>query len=317
MLESLQLVIDRATEQPRAVFETAGELLSDLVSITFGSSQIEPAPKDARFKDDAWRDNPIFRRMGQGYLAWGKSVDEWLAHVRISTTCSASSARFMLDIVKDLAAPMNTLPGNPEALRKAWDTRGDSLRKGLRNYVDDLRHNHGYPAVADRDAFKVGVDVCASAGSVVFCNELLEVIQYTPKTPDVHAVPLVYVFSQVNRFYLGRPDARPQPVPETARRRYSGVRRQLAQSDRKTTRLGPRYVRRRCDPGGFGRARNQRPAESEPDRRVRRRTHHGGRRGRARARAATTGWRRSRSSSTSSTTGRSIPTLACSSANVP
>ena len=202
MLESLQLVIDRATQQPRAVVETASQLLSDLVSITFGSSQIEPAPKDARFKDDAWRDNPIFRRMGQGYLAWGKSINEWLARSNFDDL-QREQARFMLDIVKDLAAPMNTLPGNPEALRKAWDTRGESLMKGLRNYVDDLRHNHGYPAVANRDAFKVGVDVCASAGSVVFCNELLEVIQYTPKTPDVHAIPLVYVFSQVNRFYLG------------------------------------------------------------------------------------------------------------------
>jgi polyhydroxyalkanoate synthase len=202
MLESLQLVIDRATQQPRAVVETAGALLSDLVSITFGSSQIEPAPKDARFKDDSWRDNPLFRRMGQGYLAWSKSVDEWLAKSNFDDL-ERERARFMLGIMKDLAAPMNSLAGNPEALRKMWETRGESLMKGLRNYVDDLRHNHGYPAVADRSAFKVGVDVCASAGSVVFCNELLEVIQYTPKTPDVHAIPLVYVFSQVNRFYLG------------------------------------------------------------------------------------------------------------------
>ncbi|HET6473999.1 MAG TPA: hypothetical protein VFG38_19330, partial [Pseudomonadales bacterium] len=73
MLESLQLVIDRATQQPRAVMDTASKLLSDFVGITFGSSNIEPAPKDARFKDDAWRDNPIFRRMGQAYLAWGRS----------------------------------------------------------------------------------------------------------------------------------------------------------------------------------------------------------------------------------------------------
>ncbi len=202
MLESLQLVVDRATQQPRAVVDSMGSLLSDLISITFGSSKIEPAPKDARFKDDSWRDNPIYRRVGQAYLAWGRSVDEWLAHSQFDDL-ERERARFMLDIMKDLAAPMNTLPGNPEALRKAVETRGESLLKGIRNYIDDVRHNHGYPAVADRAAFKVGVDVCASKGSVVFCNELLEVIQYEPKTPDVHAVPLVYVFSQVNRFYLG------------------------------------------------------------------------------------------------------------------
>jgi len=202
MLESIQLIIDRATQQPRAVIDTAGHLLRDLVSITLGSSDIAPAPKDARFSDDSWRDNPLFRRMGQGYLAWGRSIDAWLAQSGFDDL-DRERARFMLDIMKDLAAPMNSLVGNPEALRKMWETRGESLLKGLRNYIDDVRHNHGYPAVADRNAFKVGVDVAASAGSVVFRNELLEVIQYTPTTPDVHAIPLVYVFSQVNRFYLG------------------------------------------------------------------------------------------------------------------
>jgi len=114
MLEALQLVVDRATEQPRAVIDSAGKFVSDLVSITFGSSKIEPAPKDARFKDDSWRDNPVYRRLGQAYLAWGKSIDEWLAQSKFDDL-ERERARFMLDIMKDLAAPMNTLPGNPEA----------------------------------------------------------------------------------------------------------------------------------------------------------------------------------------------------------
>ena len=74
MLESLQLVVDRATQQPRAVVETAGQLLRDLVGITFGSSEIEPAPKDARFKDDSWRDNPSSavwaRAISRGDVRW-------------------------------------------------------------------------------------------------------------------------------------------------------------------------------------------------------------------------------------------------------
>jgi poly[(R)-3-hydroxyalkanoate] polymerase subunit PhaC len=202
MLESLQLVVDRATEQPRAAFEVAGGLLRELFGIAVGSSTIEPAPKDSRFKDDAWRDNPLYRRLGQAYLAWGRSLDTWLGRSNFDAL-DRERARFMLDIVKDLAAPMNTLPGNPEALRKAWQTRGESLLRGLRNFLDDQRHNHGYPAVADRNAFEIGVDVAASPGAVVYRNELLEVIQYRPNTPSVHPIPLVYVFSQVNRFYLG------------------------------------------------------------------------------------------------------------------
>ncbi len=201
MLESLQLVVDRATQQPRAVMDVAGGFLRELIGITFGTSTLEPAPKDARFKDDAWRDSPVFRRLGQAYLAWGHSIDEWLARSNFDPL-EHERARFMLDILKDLAAPMNALPGNPEALRRLWESRGQSALKGLRNFVDDVRNNHGYPAVADRHAFTVGVDVAASPGSVVFRNELLEVIQYRPNTPSVQSIPLVYVFSQVNRFYL-------------------------------------------------------------------------------------------------------------------
>ena len=202
MLESLQRMVETATEQPRAVLEVSGDLLRELVGIAFGNSNIEPAPKDTRFKDDAWRDNPVYRRLGQAYLAWGRSLDAWLARSNFNRL-DRERSRFMLDIIKDLAAPMNTLPGNPQALRKAWETRGQSLANGLRNFFDDQRHNHGYPAVADRNGFRIGVDVAASPGAVVFRNELFELIQYRPNTPSVHPIPLLYVFSQVNRFYLG------------------------------------------------------------------------------------------------------------------
>lgn len=201
LLESLQLIVNRATAQPRAVVDIASALLGEFVKITIGD-KVAATPTDTRFKDAAWRDNPLFRRMGQAYLAWSKSLDDWLARSNFDALDHAR-ARFMLDIVKDVTAPMNTLAGNPEALRKLWQTRGDSVMKGLRNYINDVRHNHGYPTVADRDAFKVGIDVAASPGAVVFRNELLEVIQYWPNKPSVHAIPLVYVFSQVNRFYLG------------------------------------------------------------------------------------------------------------------
>ena len=73
----------------------------------------------------------------------------------------------------------------------------------MRNVFDDIRHNHGYPAVADRGAFTVGVDVAATEGAVIFRNDLFELIQYQPKTAEVSLIPLLYVFSQVNRFYLG------------------------------------------------------------------------------------------------------------------
>ena len=202
ILDSLQTVVEGVTRQPRLLLEVGGRLMQELTAIAFGSSEIAPPPKDERFKDAAWQESPIFRRVGQGYLAWSRAMGEWLDRSGL-TGIERERARFLIDIAKDLGAPMNGLVGNPEALRRLWETRGGSIVRGVRNYIDDVQHNHGYPAVADRNAFKIGVDVAATPGHVVYRNDLLEVIQYQPTTEQVHPSPLLYVFSQVNRFYLG------------------------------------------------------------------------------------------------------------------
>ncbi|NJN51600.1 MAG: hypothetical protein HC809_07295 [Gammaproteobacteria bacterium] len=202
LIESFEVVMDRATRQPRLVLEVAGRLLKDFASITLGNSDIAPTPKDARFKDASWQENGLYRRLGQSYLAWSHAVDDWLAKSGLDGI-NRERARFILDIMKDLGAPMNTLLGNPEAMQKLVETGGRSVWQGITNYIEDIRHNHGYPAVADRHAFELGKDVAATPGTVVYRNELLEVIQYRPTTATVQSVPLLYVFSQVNRFYLG------------------------------------------------------------------------------------------------------------------
>jgi polyhydroxyalkanoate synthase subunit PhaC len=86
------------------------------------------------------------------YLAWTHSLDDWLDRSGLQGI-ERERARFVLDAAKDVLAPVNSLVGNPEALRRLVETRGSSVVKGLRNFVDDVRHNHGYPAVADRHAF--------------------------------------------------------------------------------------------------------------------------------------------------------------------
>ncbi|MEM6708067.1 MAG: alpha/beta fold hydrolase [Pseudomonadota bacterium] len=195
-------LLGAAAAQPRAVLESAVRFQGDLLSIALGSSDIEPDPRDARFTDDAWTHNPLYRRIGQAYLAWTRSLDTWLDESGL-TGIERSRARFVFDAAKEVFAPVNLLPTNPEAVRHARQTGGRSLISGIKNFVDDVRYNHGYPCAADREGFVVGRDVAASPGAVVFRNELLELIQYQPNTPDVSREPFLYVFSQVNRFYLG------------------------------------------------------------------------------------------------------------------
>ncbi|MCZ6854371.1 MAG: class II poly(R)-hydroxyalkanoic acid synthase [Gammaproteobacteria bacterium] len=202
IMDAWGMVLNQATAQPRALFEAGRKFAGDMANIWFGSSDVNPTEADTRFADEAWTENPFYRRIGQSYLAWSNSLDDWLATSGLEGI-EHDRAQFVLSAAKDVLAPVNTLVGNPAALKKLQETQGASFVRGVRNVIDDVRHNHGYPAVADREAFTVGVDVAATRGSVIFRNDLFELIQYQPKTAEVSPIPLLYVFSQVNRFYLG------------------------------------------------------------------------------------------------------------------
>ncbi|MFU8815917.1 MAG: PHA/PHB synthase family protein [Pseudomonadales bacterium] len=202
IVDSWGVILGRARAQPAAVLESTRHLGAELARIWLSSSDLAADPADARFADPAWQEHPVFRRIGQSYLAWSRSLDDWLARSGLEGI-DRERARFVLDAARDVLAPVNVLVSNPQALRTLRESGGKSLIAGLKNFVDDLQHNHGYPAVADRHAFELGQDVAASAGSVIFKNDILELIQYQPKTPSVAATPMLYVFSQVNRFYLG------------------------------------------------------------------------------------------------------------------
>ncbi len=185
---------------PALALETQMRYQAELANIWFGNQTME-LPADSRFADPAWEENPVFKRVRQSYVAWTRTLDEWLEKSGLQGI-DRQRAEFLMDAAKDIYAPVNN-PFTPEAIKKAVETNGASVVKGIRQFFDDLQHNHGYPAVADRKAFELGKDVAATPGKVVFRNELFELIQYGPTTPKVHKKPLLYVFSQVNRFYLG------------------------------------------------------------------------------------------------------------------
>ncbi len=190
-----------ALKQPELLWRTGLALQAEWARIWFGQAEPAELPEDRRFASPEWQDHPFFRRLRQSYVAWTQALDSWLEASDL-TGIERQRARFVLDAAKDVFAPVNQ-PFTPEALQALNESKGQSLARGMRNLADDLLHNHGYPAVADRNAFVVGQDVAASTGSVIFRNEVFELLQYQPLTESVRQTPLLYVFSQVNRFYLG------------------------------------------------------------------------------------------------------------------
>jgi polyhydroxyalkanoate synthase len=193
-----------AVARPRPLAREAVQVGRDVVSIVRGTDALTPSDRDKRFADPAWSSNPVYRRIAQTYVAaggaLGRLVDDYEADG--ADWRDVERARFASNALVSALAPTNALLGNPAALKRAFDTGGRSVVRGLGNMVGDLRHNGGMPTQTDRSAFTVGKDLGVTPGSVVYRDEVIEVIQYAPSTPRVRERPLVIVPPPIGRFYF-------------------------------------------------------------------------------------------------------------------
>jgi polyhydroxyalkanoate synthase len=187
--------------QPRVVASRATTLGRELGAIAAGRSEIAPAKGDKRFADPAWVGNPILKRTMQAYLAANKTVDQLFSDARLDWR-DAERMRFVLNFVTEGLAPSNIPFVNPLGYKAAIDTGGMSMVRGLRHFVTDMRKSPRVPSMVEPDAFTVGQTVAATAGSVVFRDEVFELIQYTPQTDKVWTVPLLMVPPVINKFYV-------------------------------------------------------------------------------------------------------------------
>src|ERR1035441_6430729 len=147
-----------------------------------------PVPEgDKRFADPAWTDNPAFFAVRQAHLAAARLAQDLLA-AGAGDQVDDAKAALMLGFLLDAAAPTNFLLTNPAALKRALETGGASVMAGAAHAVDDLLHNGGRPRKVDTRSFRVGENLAATPGKVVFRNELMELIQYAPESPQVSAI---------------------------------------------------------------------------------------------------------------------------------
>ena len=200
LLGAVAMMLRQTTTNPKATMKFAGRMTKENVEILLGKSERAPAPKDRRFKDPAWANNPFYKRGLQTYLAMQDNLNEWVGDLAMGEIEHAR-AQFVLGMITDALAPTNTLIGNPAARKRAIDSGGLSLVKGLKNAYDDLTKNGGMPSQVDKRPFKVGENLATTPGQVVWKNEILELIQYAPMTDKVHHIPFLIIPPQINKFY--------------------------------------------------------------------------------------------------------------------
>lgn len=190
--------------RPRPVAREMARLGRDSVRILGGTDENAPSPKDKRFVDPAWSQHPGYRRLAQSYVAWSDALRRLVDDYESGGPDwrEVEQACFVLNAYVSALAPTNTLLGNPAALKRAFETGGRSVVRGLGHMLHDIRHNGGMPTQVDRSAFTVGKDLGVSPGSVVHRNDVLEVVQYAPSTARVRQRPLVVVPPPIGRFYF-------------------------------------------------------------------------------------------------------------------
>ncbi|GAC1521059.1 MAG: class I poly(R)-hydroxyalkanoic acid synthase [Vulcanimicrobiaceae bacterium] len=163
---------------------------------------IEPASGDNRWKHAAWKENPIFDSLKQGYLLATQAVLDGIDRAPDIDEETKHRVKFFAKQFCDAMSPTNFAFLNPAVIEETIKTGGANLTKGAQHIADDMRENDGRPALVDKTAFAVGKNVATSKGEVVFRNDLIELIQYAPTTETVYERPLVVVPPWINKFYV-------------------------------------------------------------------------------------------------------------------
>jgi polyhydroxyalkanoate synthase len=162
-------------------------------------SEIAAARGDKRFKDEVWQEMPYYDLLKQSYLLGSRQLHEFVDRAQFDDKTKLQ-LRFYARQFIDAMSPSNFPATNPEVIRKAIETRSVSLTDGIQNFIDDLQK--GRITRVDESAFEVGRNLAITAGSVVFENELIQLIQYAPQTGEVEKTPLLFVPPCINKFYL-------------------------------------------------------------------------------------------------------------------
>ena len=160
-----------------------------------------PVEKDGRFKDATWEENPVYWGVRQQYLAVVQTLHD-LVHAASLDESSRERAALLMDVLGSVLSPTNLLPGNPSALKRAFETGGSSVLAGARQMLDDLATNQGRPQQVDRSSLRVGKELAATPGKVVYRNRLMELIQFEPQTDEVHEIPILVSPPWINKYYI-------------------------------------------------------------------------------------------------------------------
>ena len=175
------------------------QFLEEMSSLMGKGLPTPTAAGDRRFAGDAWGSNPVAAFSAANYLLQSRML-MGLADAVEADDKTRNRIRFSVEQMLGAAAPSNYLAFNAEAQKKAIDTKGESIAKGMKNLLHDLRQGH--VSMTDESLFEVGRNVATTEGAVVFENEYFQLLEYKPLTDKVYEKPFLFVPPCINKFYI-------------------------------------------------------------------------------------------------------------------
>jgi len=203
--EAYRAWLEAISAKPQTMMDLQGRYMQEQMRLWMESLQPHDGTEaghragDKRFSAPEWDALPMFRYFRDSYLLTSKMMMQAVEEADLDSE-TKQRMRFFMRQYLDAAAPSNYLLTNPEALKAAMESRGETLQEGMRNLLADMEK--GRISMTDEGAFEVGRNIAVSKGSVVYENELLQLIQYAAATEKVHERPLVMVPPCINKFYI-------------------------------------------------------------------------------------------------------------------
>lgn len=158
----------------------------------------DAALSDRRFNAPEWQE-PYFKTLAQSYLLTARWVNQLVDNARLEPHAKKKLVFFAQQMI-DAMSPANYPWSNPEALKLAAETQGESVARGMKNLARDL--DKGLVSMTDDSAFEVGRNLAITPGAVVFENDFFQLIQYRPTTDTVYERPLLMVPPCINKYYI-------------------------------------------------------------------------------------------------------------------
>lgn len=166
---------------------------------------VSPDPSDKRFKSEEWTANPVFDYIKQLYLIQGNALMKMVQDTEGLSDHTRQKVEYFVRQFVNALAPTNFPTLNPDVIRKTIETNGSNLATGLEQLMRDMEGSTRGAlnvTMADTSAFRVGENVAVTPGKVVYQNDVMQLIQYSPSTESVFKRPLLVVPPFINKFYI-------------------------------------------------------------------------------------------------------------------